>query len=302
MRRRIAGPRIAALLGALLLLLTPWLATGRASAQATEPTRFRVEITDAGFGSTGEGPVIEVERGQSVELTFVWAHLAHVNDEHIIVLPAFKLESDKLNAANREHTFRFVVDRNGTFDFKCDLDCEIHDRLQKGSIRVKGAGAAVTSSLKATALSLTSTIGRDNLGLMVVLKDTGGAPVPKADVRFYVDAEFVGTIGKMEIGRAKTDANGVAFYDYRPTMPLSEQRITARFEGVGLHSESERTVIVALPSSETLPPAYAVAPIGLEPVRNTAPFVLALLIGGVWATFGFVLRQLVGIFSDPAEA
>ncbi|TAK20674.1 MAG: hypothetical protein EPO26_16750 [Chloroflexota bacterium] len=302
MRRQIVGPRIVAILGALLMILAPWLANGHAAAQVTEPVKFRVEITDAGFGSKGEGPALEVERGQSVELTFAWAHVAHVNDVHIIVLPAYKLESDKLTASNREYTFSFVADKTGTFDFKCDLDCEIHDRLQKGSIRVKGAGTAAAPSLKATTLSLTPTVGRDNLALMAVLKDTGGAPVSKAEVRFYVDAEFVGTFGKMEIGRAKTDANGVAFLDYRPTLPLSEQRFTVRFEGLGLHSESDRTVLVVLPSADALPAAYAVAPIGLEPIRNTAPFVLALLIGGVWTTFGFVLRQLAGIFAESAEA
>ena len=72
MRNRI--PRtaiIAAVLIGLILSTVPLHV-----AQADDPVKIRVEITDDGFKGSPDGGdfVINVEQGKLVELTFVWAH------------------------------------------------------------------------------------------------------------------------------------------------------------------------------------------------------------------------------------
>jgi hypothetical protein len=134
---------------------------------------------------------------------------------------------------------------------------------------------------------------------MTVLKDAKGAPVEKAEVRFFVDAEFAGVKNKMVIGRVKTDANGVAFLDFKPTLATRQQKITAVFEGMGIYGESEQAVEIT--QVGTPPPAYIIEPAGLDAIRHWAPLGLALVVGSIWAIYGFVLFQVFGIFRSRAR-
>lgn len=285
----------AAVLALLLIVAGPHRL---AHASGPEPVKIRVEVTDAGFNDEPGDFVIEVEQGALVELTFVWAHQGYVQEEHIFVLEGYKLESDKIDFHNRETTVTFVADQPGTFDFKCDLDCELHDYLQAGHLKVgRGGGGGAAASLTPTTLTVSPSswvsVG-DPITLMAVLKDASGVPVPKAELHFRVDAEFVGTRGQMKIGTARTDANGVAFLDYQPTLALQQQTITAHFEGLGIYDESEQAIVIK--EVVTPPPAYTVAPPSLEPVRHWAPLALTGVLLSVWLIFGFVLYQMYGIF------
>ena len=299
-----------------LLALTPMRV-----AHADDPVKLRVEITDSGFAYNGkEGdPVIEVEQGKLVELTFAWTHKGYVNDEHIIVLEGYKLESDKLTSAHREFIFKFLADKPGTFRFKCDLDCEIHEQMQRGALKVQrsGGGGGAAASLTPTKLDVTPSswvTGGDTVALMATLQDGSGNPVPKAEVRFLMDAEFVGRKSKMDIGSAKTDAKGVAFLDFKPTLATTQYAITARFDGMGVYAESEQAI--AIQSTGAPPPAYVMEPTGLEimppwaapltvgvadrPIIHQildhwATFGLTLGVLAVWAIFAFILYQAFSI-------
>ncbi|MBI3941976.1 MAG: Ig-like domain repeat protein [Chloroflexi bacterium] len=287
--------KYAAVLVALLLALTPWLATaGHIQNHET------VEVTDSGFNGNPGDFIIEVEQGQLVELTFSWAHNAYPREEHIVVLEGYKLETDKINAQNREATLKFIADKSGTFNFKCDRECEVHDYLQKGYLKVKGSGgsnssgAAVARTATTLAVSPSSSVtAGEPVTLMATLKDAKGVPVPKAEVHFYVEAEFAGSKGQMEIGKAKTDANGVAFLDYQPTLAVQQHKIVARFEGMGIYGESQQAIQIQ--EVGVLPAAYTVAPIGLEAIRHWAPMALVVVLLGVWITFGYVLYQVYAI-------
>ena len=100
------------------------------NAQGGEPVKVRVETTDSGFRcASGNSPncvgdqngdfIIAVDQGQLVELTFAWAHVGYILEEHVIVLEGYKLESDKINSQNREFTLKFVADKAGTFKIYC---------------------------------------------------------------------------------------------------------------------------------------------------------------------------------------
>ncbi len=289
-------------------------------AHADDPVKLRVEITDSGFAYNGkEGdPVVEVEQGKLVELTFAWTHKGYVNDEHIIVLEGYKLESDKLTSAHREFTFKFLADKPGTFRFKCDLDCEIHDFMQRGALNVRrGGGGGGAAALTPTKLNVTPSswvTGGDTVALMATLNDGSGNPVPKAEVRFLLDAEFAGRKGKMDIGSAKTDAKGVAFLDFKPTLATDQYAITARFVGMGVYAESEQAI--AIQSTGAPPSAYVMEPTGLEIIPawaapltvgvadrpiihqildHWATFGLTLAVLAVWAIFAFILYQAFSI-------
>ncbi|MBI2872279.1 MAG: hypothetical protein HYY00_03710 [Chloroflexi bacterium] len=303
--------RCLAVLAALLLALAP---LGLAHGQ-TEPVKIRVEVNDRGFQGTPGDFTIEVEQGQLVELTFVWAHQGYIHDEHIMVLSGYNLEWEKISSEQREATLQFIADKAGTFDFKCDLDCEVHDYLQKGHLKVgKGGGgaAAFTPTTLTVTPSSWATAG-DPITLTTVLTDDKGAPVAKADVRFFLRTDFAGTEDAMEIGIVKTDTNGVAFLDFRPVLSAQQQTIIARFDGKGIYGESGQSIEVqqiGVPA-----PAYSMEPVGLgpaskwapavqvqeaaapglDPVRYWAQVALAMIILSVWATFGFVLYQALGV-------
>jgi hypothetical protein len=281
------------LLGASLLSV-PWLRVAH-HVHAQDAVRIRVEVTDDGFNGVPGDLTIDAPQGQLVELTFVWAHRLHTHDEHIMVLDGYKLESDKITAQNRETTLRFVADKAGTFGFKCDLDCEAHDVLQRGRLRVRaGAGVSSAASLSPTTLAVVPSSREVTNGvvtLMTTVKDEKGAPIPKAPVRFLLETKFGGVKGRVAVGTATTDANGVAFLHYQPTTG-GPQTITARFEGQGIYAESERAAEIDV---QNTPPSYAIEPIGLETVRGAAPAALALVVLALWATFAFVLYQAIGI-------
>ncbi|MDO8531377.1 MAG: hypothetical protein Q7T26_04300 [Dehalococcoidia bacterium] len=314
----VSWTRRAAIVAAVLvalLALTPLRV-----ARADDPVKLRVEITDSGFAYNGkEGdPVIEVEQGKLVEMTFVWAHKGYIHDEHIIVLEGYKLESDKLTSEHKEFTFKFLADKPGTFRFKCDLDCEIHDFMQRGALNVRrgggGGGAAALTPTKLNVSPSSWVTGGETVALMASLNDGSGNPVPKAEVRFLLDAEFAGRKGKMDIGSAKTDAKGVAFLDFKPTLATNQYAITARFEGMGVYAESEQAI--AIQSTGAPPSAYVMESTGLGIIPPWAasltvgvadrPLIhqlldhwatsgLALVVLAVWGIFGFILYQAFSI-------
>ncbi|MBI3537134.1 MAG: hypothetical protein HY070_06225 [Chloroflexi bacterium] len=256
-----------------------------------------VKIDDEGFNGTSGDFTIEVDQGQTIELTFQWAHQALGGEEHVMVLEGYKLEWDKINSSHQQATVKFIADKSGTFTFKCDLECDLHRHLQKGHLLVRsnnsgGANARTPTVLKVEPSEWT-TKGQPIL-LTTILKDNQGAAVAKAIVHYYVDAEFAGTRGKMEIGVARTDANGVAFLDYRPTLDVAKQTILVESEASGIYAETAQTIEI----QESAPPAssYNAAGIGLDDIRRAAPFALVGVVIAVWATYAFVLAQVLGIF------
>ena len=76
--------------------------------------------------------------------------------------------------------------------------------------------------------------GQASLGEAVAvsayLVDPAGNPIQGETVTFSIDAEFMNTLGRVEIGRATTDSTGLVLIMYQPT--LTDQRtIAAKFGG-----------------------------------------------------------------------
>ncbi len=324
MIRKVFGLRLFAVFVTVLAVFWPGLPGPKQAAHADSPVKVRVEVTDVGF----KPATVEVEQGQLVELTFVWAHQAYPGEEHIMVLEGYRLETEKINAGHREATIRFIADRSGTFTFKCDLDCELHQYLQNGVLKVRpggGGGASRTPTVLRVTPSADTTDGK-GVDLTVMLRDPSGGPVAKAEVKFYLETEFVGTKGLMEVGRVKTDDRGLAVWEYRPTVGQPEHRLTVRFEGMGIYDESQQTVIIRQVS--TPPAAYVPAPVGFEKAprlpatlargapdwavsawswatNNWGPLTITTLVLGVWAAMARAvyeaLRGLSGAETKPSH-
>ncbi len=289
-----------------------------------EVVKVRVEVTDTGF----KPATVEVEAGKLVELTFVWAHQAYPNDEHIIVLEGYKLETEKITASHREATIRFVADKPGTFTFKCDLECEVHQLTQNGRLSVK-AGRGGTAARVPTVLTvkpLTDTVGPRGVDIVALLKDANGAPVPKAELRFFLEAKFLTTQGLIELGRAKTDASGMATWEYRPTVDMPEHKLVVRFESAGVYDESEQAL--SLRQAAPPPAAYVPAPTGFvnapsaplpgaaevegEPWRwltaawswslnNWGPLTILLVVATVWGAMAYTVYTCVYSGARPGR-
>ena len=272
---------------------------GAHHARADGPVQVTVQVADDGF----HPDTIEVDQGALVELTFVWANQAHPDDTHVIVAPQLKLQSDMITSANKTTTLKFVATNSGTFNFKCDVECDVHAALQHGTIKVKaaGSGATGTSALQPTKVSIDQTgvfVRGSTVTLAAFLYDAKGQPIPKAEVTFYAEEEFVGQKSLVDIGKAKTGPSGLAQLVYHPHSPEAE-KLVVKFDGMGVYDASEQSVEV--PANRLFGPPKWEPEIALHGIRAWAPVGLVALIGGIWVTFGYILYQAWSVSRDGAE-
>lgn len=255
--------------------------------------KITIKTTDGGF----DPAVIEVEQGKLVELTFVWDHAAYVQEEHIMVISGYKLETETIDAEHRETTVKFIAAQSGSFDFKCDLECELHDAFQNGQIIVKPSSGGSSTRLTPSKLVVDPANGilirGGTVSIAAALVGEDGEPIPRAEVRFYARQEFLGKTELMEIGVAKTLPNGFATLLYRPTTG-SARTLVARFAGVGLYDATEQEI--ALVGSDQFVPRIGEAPDDtLHGLKGAAHVALVVVIAGIWLAFGYMAFQAFSI-------
>lgn len=276
---------------AVIVGMAPGLAR---PAAAQEATKITVKTTDGGF----EPSTIEVEQGKLVEITFVWDHKSHGNEKHIIVLEGYNVESEQIDAQNKESTIKLVASKPGTFTFKCDVECDTHDFLQTGVLKVKagaGGGAAALTKTKISIEPSGISIRDGRVTVAAFLLDDKGQPVPKADISFFIDQTFAGRTGLAQVGEERTGPTGQAKLVYEPTR-TGTIKLTARFEGAGIYDASEQ--VVDIPSSRAFS-AYFGESVASESghsqelveLKDWAPLALISMIGLIWAAFIFILFQ-----------
>jgi len=296
LHRRIA--LVAAILAVAVSAL--WLFTGATPALADDgPTKVTIKIADNGFQPAS----VDVPLNATVELTFVWDSPSHPNDEHIIVIPGYKLESEKIDRTNKQTVVKFVATKSGSFLFKCDMECDTHDILQHGNINVTAGGAAgagaggSASSLQVSKLVIDPVKGivvkGNTVNIAASLQDKDGKPIAKAEVLFFADRQFLGRQGEVPIAVGKTDANGLVFATYHPTNS-DGGKLIARFEGGGLFDKTEQAFNLA-GSPQFQPVPQSATDDDLHGMKSVAPYALVGVIGGVWLAFAFMLFQAWGI-------
>ncbi|GAB4331359.1 MAG: hypothetical protein Kow0010_16710 [Dehalococcoidia bacterium] len=288
------------------------LTVERVAAQEDGTVRVVLEVTDVGYRCTSGcdvvdfsrgdwAPSVDVALGAMVELTFVWAHEAYPNEEHVMVLEGYGLESDQIDREHRETTLRFIADQPGAFKFKCDLHCELHDFMQRADVRVRRSGSGTVDALTytPTVLELRAAApvisGREPVELTATLRDQEGQPIDRAELTFFVEATFGGVEDLVRVATEKTDADGAASFWFRPLTPEPEQRIVVRFAGMGLYDQSEQYIELIVTGAA--PPAYTSHTTGFETLRDRAGVGAVAVFAVVWATLGFVMFQAMRIRS-----
>ncbi len=265
------------------------------------PTKITVKVTDAGF----DPQTVSVAQGASVELTFVWAQTQNVADEHIIQLSGYNLASDKIDQANTSTTIKFIATKSGTFDFACNIECEVHSALQNGTLKVTtgGAGGGGAAALTPTKFTVDPAAGvalqGDHVAILGTLTDKDGNPVSKADVTFLIKQQFAGTSGLMEVGTAKTGPDGIAQFVYRPTTPDAATMVV-HFDGQGIYDATDASL--DLPANGNFVPALTTPKEDILTFKFWAKVGFVLVIGGVWSTLLFILFQAFGISRVKARS
>lgn len=289
--------RIAAITSLIVIALSSALVFGGARHALADdgPVKVTVKIGDTGF----QPDTITVPLGASVELTLVWDTNNHPDDQHIIVVPALKLESDKIDRNNKQTVLKFVATKSGDFLFKCDFECDTHDLDQHGHIIVTDAGGAAGGSgggaaaLQASKLVVDPTNGvlvkGNSVAIAANLQDKDGKPISKAEVTFFAERMFLGRHGQVPIAVGKTDANGNVFAMYHPTN-ADGGKLIARYDGGGQFDKTELTFNLA-GSDQFKGNTTASEDDNLHGMKTAAPVVFVLVILSIWASFVFMLYQ-----------
>ncbi len=288
--------RVRIVLAAVLVAVSLGSLVVAGTASAEDAVKITVKVTDSGF----EPSTVEVNQGQSVELTFLWAQTAHPGDEHIIVLDGYKLESEKIDRVHTSTTLKFIATKSGTFNFACDIECDIHAILQGGVLKVKAGGsggATLTQSKIAIDPVADVKVKGDVITLLATLTGADGQPIPKAELMFLVEQQFAGQTGLMVVGTAETGPAGLAQLSYRPSRTDAEKMVI-RFEGLGVYDVSEASV--DLPGSQAFGTALAPGDNTLHGIKTWAHLGFILVIGGVWVAFGFILFQVWKLSRPPS--
>lgn len=127
----------------------------------------------------------------------------------------------------------------------------------------------------------------EHILIAAYLLDPVGNPVAGQGITFFVEAEFMNTLGLMEIGQSKTDESGLAVFTYEVKL-AGDRNITARFAGNDVFASASASVPILI--------AY-----GGETYIEEMPFrvpglnvwAVVTLIGLVWGIYLFVGAMLI---------
>jgi hypothetical protein len=271
-----------------LTLVALLIAALRPSVAHAHAQMFTVSVGRNGFENAVDY-MLNVEAGHEVTLTFTYADgdLAEDNAHDIKIkgpgvddLPVVRVSRDNPTA-----TITFIPEKTGTLRIVCIVPCIGMEQLVGGVIKVvkpKATGAPVSLALDLTPREDGNVLAR------ATLLDENGNPLADQPVIFTLRTSLG---GDLVLGAPTTMDSGSAVVKI-PATGSERLRVTAAFEGGnGLaYGEASSEIIAPGPPMEHRPGALS-AP--------TAPPTLALtllvVLGGVWATYGYVVYQVVRI-------
>ncbi len=113
------------------LILASCTAPTTATHSSNNIPASKVEVGRWGFNKTPGEFLLEVEKGQEVEITFVYGdNDVPENNPHIISVPDYDIETDILDRDNQEVTVRFTATETGEVAFMCTSpECIGHHNL-----------------------------------------------------------------------------------------------------------------------------------------------------------------------------
>lgn len=253
---------------------------------------FRVEVSKNGFNNTSEELRLEVQEGQEVEITFVYADDASNDNPHIIYIGGYKIQTEILSKDNPEITVKFTANKTGEFPITCIMECAGHHNLQGGKLVVlpaaesePGIKSTVTLALNAPDQAETG----QSLTLTAIVKNDLDEPFAGAQVNFFVETDFF-VKGLIEIGEGITDEQGLAKIEYTPDQ-AGVLRVVARYTaGSGLEPvETEKEVNITGSGR-----SFYQSRIGIQFPHSLLIWMISIVITlfAVWGTFLYVLYQV----------
>ncbi len=264
---------------------------------------FLVYVGRTGFNGSSAGLNIVVNEGDTVRIKFVYTdNDLNYDNPHQIMIEGYGITTGKIDRSNPEETVEFVAGQSGQFTFHCVLICNGHPFLQEGKLIVAPvAGTALPTKMT---LSLDQAVGGgDGVGILVTLVDSIEKPVVGAIVQFYVNTTF----GPMKVDSSTTNADGRASVTYSPKLS-GQVQIIASYDGGARYAGSTTSGSITYQARtaeepiQRLPFAFG-QNTGLDVRLVGSPLstglflgsLLGLVIGGVWATYLFVVKQLADI-------
>ena len=248
---------------------------------------FNVSISRHGFDNMMDY-VLGVEAGHPITLTFTYADTDLADDNpHDIRIKGLGLElpTVHLSRDNPTATITFTPEKTGTLRIVCIVPCLGMENLVGGLIKVvKPRATGIPTTI---ALDLSPRDDGDILA-RATLRTARESPLADVPVIFMVRTSLG---GDLVFGAPTTMENGSAVVKI-PATGGARLKVTAIYEGGSGFAYSETSGEIISPglpmehrpgglSAPTAPPALALA--------------LLVVLGGVWATYGFVVYQIVRI-------
>jgi len=231
---------------------------------------------------------LNVEAGHEVTITFTYADgdLADDNPHDIRVKGlGLELPTVRISRDNPTATLTFTPEKSGRLRILCVIPCIGMENLVGGTLRAvkpKATGAPTSLTLDLQPRDDDSLLAR------AILVDARGSPMANFPVAFTLHTVLG---GDLVLSTPTTMENGSAVVKI-PARGSEQVKVTASFEGGNGFAYAEASGEIAAPGQpmEHQPSALS-AP--------TAPPVLALallmVLGGVWATYGYVVYQVICI-------
>lgn len=135
----------------------------------------------------------------------------------------------------------------------------------------------------------------DEIVVTVVLRDGSGAPIPATGIILWTGARFLSVGGAMELDRASTNAQGRATFNYQVRTEKS-LTLNASFPGDGRYAFGQASAEVEVLGSAQLYQSTAGVRVG-----GIGVWLLAAVVGGVWATYFAVMVFLTLIVREGSK-
>ena len=265
--------------------------------------QFRVEVSKNGFKNISENASentsgelrLEVQEGQEVEITFVYAENTSGDNPHILYISGYKIQTETMSKDNPEVTVKFTANKTGEFAITCIMECSGHQNLQDGKLVVLPATESGSESISTVTLVMEApdqTETGQTLTLVALVKDELDKPVADAQVKFFVESDlFIKNL--MEIGEMVTNEQGLAKIDYIPSQ-AGVLRVVARYEAGSNLGQVETEKDVKITGSSK---SFYQTLVGIHFPNSFYIWMIMIVVViiGIWGTFLYVLSQVLYI-------
>ena len=273
------------------------------AAQAPSVRNFTVYVGITGFNSTGiTGMLIDVNEGDMVTIRFVYNDtIFGSNNPHDICIQGYNLCTGTLDENIPERVLNFTANIVGQSTIECIVGgCAGHAKLQASVLDViPYSGPQVKTNLTLTGEVVAHS--RPMVVLVAQIYDENSSPVPGVLVHFFRES----TWGFAEIGADASDNAGRANITYSPPID-GHITFTAQFLGSGIYmpSSSEAFIHYNVPQENDYDfpfvwgqnPIFDFGTVGVPALAGLLWVgVVVLIVGSVWTTYLYVVRQLMGI-------